>query len=318
MLNKMLFMKPSASTSSLDQIFSYFKPYQLSSSNLINDQLSKILTLLLRDHISSWFALISTNEDFLMEIIKVIEYIFNQLEHRLSKMDWVVLLSQDLPQLFKLHIREIRSCSAKIGTAYAGGKSLEELFHGCQPHIALDSPDTEREYLSRIADIFLNTFLPAHEFRCDTVRLLLRQFFTNNILVILIENFSDPDFIMEILLELLEPEEFDSLFGSDNIANSIAKIKLVKKTPISVVQATPASFTRRISSALFELPYIVEEKRDRKKQIAQIGEELGKLTIGKLGKVTSGLGKLKNIVISILTIGEISQARARIENRYGV
>jgi PXA domain len=150
-------MERSSSTANLNRIFQHIKPQQLTSSELIDAELSKIITLILRDYISSWFSHLSIDDDFYAEIVKTLGQIVAEIEHRLRKIDWVMLLSQEFPNTVLNHLREHRQCSVKFGTAYAGGKSFQELFDGCQPHIALSSVEAEKEYLRRVTEIIIDT-----------------------------------------------------------------------------------------------------------------------------------------------------------------
>jgi hypothetical protein len=82
----------SFSSASLNRIFRLFTPQQLSSSAIVSAELSKIITLLLRDYISIWFNPLSSDEHFYAEIVQALTHIIQELEHRLSKIDWVILL----------------------------------------------------------------------------------------------------------------------------------------------------------------------------------------------------------------------------------
>ena len=196
-------MDRSFSTSSLNKIFSCIRPHQLTSSPAVDKQLSKIITLLLRDFVSNWFSAISSDEEIYSEVIRIVSQLLMELEHRLSKVDWIDLLSQDIPQILKTHVKDIRSCSEKVGTAYAGGKNLEQLFFGAQPHIALEgSTQSEIEYLRRVADILIDNLMPTQESQSDAVRFLTREVLTNSVFAYLADTLSEPAYLNELLLHV--------------------------------------------------------------------------------------------------------------------
>jgi hypothetical protein len=82
----------SFSSASLNRIFRLFTPEQLSSSQIVSAELSKIISLLLRDYISFWFNPLSSDQLFYTEIVQALTHIIQELEHRLRKIDWVILL----------------------------------------------------------------------------------------------------------------------------------------------------------------------------------------------------------------------------------
>ncbi|KAJ3027601.1 hypothetical protein HK097_006130, partial [Rhizophlyctis rosea] len=170
---------PPSSTPSLTQTFHSIRPQQFTTSPLIDTELHKILLLLLRDYISSWYTSISTDPDFLTHLISLLSSIISTLETRLQSIDWVLLLCRDLPEILRRHFHDFRHCKEKLGTAYAGGcerQGLEGLFSGVQPHFALRGGEgTEREYLRRVVEVLMEVVVPEREMRSETVRFLGRE-----------------------------------------------------------------------------------------------------------------------------------------------
>ena len=105
----------------LAAIFTLLQDHKLTSSNLVNQELSKIFALLLRDFVSSWFKSVSQDQELYIEIIKAISSMVQEIERRCFRIDWVSLLTQDLPSILSNHIKDHRSCCKKMGTAYSGG-----------------------------------------------------------------------------------------------------------------------------------------------------------------------------------------------------
>lgn len=118
------------------------------------------------------------------------------------KVDWVMLLTQDIPLVLSNHIKEHRACTAKIGTAYAGGQTLAELFYGSQPHVALASDESQQNYLRRISEIIL-TLLPNPESQSESIRLLVTEILTNAVLMPLVDSLSDPDVLNQKIMNVI-------------------------------------------------------------------------------------------------------------------
>ncbi|KAI8911787.1 PXA domain-containing protein [Gorgonomyces haynaldii] len=307
-------MRHTFSNASLNRIFAHLRPQQLSSSTVVDEQLSKIITLLLRDYVSSWYEQISMDDDLFAEVSVVFGHIVAEIEHRLSKVDWVFLMTRDVPQILTQHIREFRSCEAKVGTAYAGGKSLEELFHGAQPHIALTDTETEQEYLRRVSDIIMDTLLPAHEFSSDTFKLLIREILTHSVLAMIVDYFSDPDYLNELILHAIDPGFFEDKSPQQTVPVEKAEVS----TPISnaTPEATPSiSRSKKTGgSTLFEVKSNSFLKNRKKKPTLQTNSSftqgLTKMSIG-FEKMTSGIDKLKN-----MTIARQNRAKKRKETAF--
>jgi hypothetical protein len=90
----------------------------------------------------------------------------------------------------------------KMRSIYAGGTSIEELFHGLQPHIALGSLGDEHEYMRKIAEVILQVFFPSRELQSDLMRYLLREVLAETVLMNLVETISEPDTIFELILSV--------------------------------------------------------------------------------------------------------------------
>ncbi|KAJ1342221.1 hypothetical protein BSLG_003144 [Batrachochytrium salamandrivorans] len=220
--NQLASSRASFSAAILNKIFTQVHPHQFTSSPLIDAEIQKLVTLLLRDYVASWFSVISDNDDFVTELIRTIAHVIRECERRLNRVDFIVLATRDLPEILKRHIYDYRHCCEKLGTSYGGGRTLDELFHGCQPHIALNDSASETEYLRGVADILLGMLLPETEHQNESVRYLLREILTNNVLAMLIDILADPDYLNHLFISLLDTEELDESPISDdhNYANS--------------------------------------------------------------------------------------------------
>lgn len=140
-----------ADNSVLESIFGLLHEQELTSSKSANQELCKIISLLMRDFIASWFSNLTQDQELYLELIKVISYLIQEFERRCCRVDWVTLLTQDLPSILTNHLRDHRTCCKKMGTAYAGGRGFEEIFYGLQSHVALKSEEAEKEYMRRVS-----------------------------------------------------------------------------------------------------------------------------------------------------------------------
>ncbi|KAJ3041768.1 hypothetical protein HDV00_008658 [Rhizophlyctis rosea] len=192
---------PPTATPSLQQTFHTVRPKTFTSSEVVDAELHKVLLLLLRDYISSWYAAISTDDEFIAEIVALLHHVIRELEARLQRVDWVSLFCRDVPEILRRHLHDYRHCKEKLDTAYAGSvRSIESLFAGSQPHFALKSPETEAEYLRRVVEILMDVLMPREELKSDVVKFLLREILTNAVFVSTVDKFCDPDYINQTIL----------------------------------------------------------------------------------------------------------------------
>lgn len=184
-------------------IFDIIQSNKLSSSDQVNEELSNLISLLLRDFVTSWFALLSPDKDLYRELIHAMSSIIQEIEKRLKDVDWVVLISQDLPNILKNHISDYKSCKDRMGTAYAGEKTFEELFFGLQSHVALQGDGSEQMYMRRVAEVIVESLLPASELQSDAIRTLVREILCNNVLLVISQELTDPDWLNETVVRVL-------------------------------------------------------------------------------------------------------------------
>ncbi|KAJ3345231.1 hypothetical protein HDU91_007428 [Kappamyces sp. JEL0680] len=289
----------------LFSIYQQIQNHKLSSSELINQELSKVIALLLRDYISNWYANLSPDQELYQELVLAISLAVQELERRFSRVDWVGLLSQDLPNVLANHIRDHRSCCKKMGTAYAGGKGFEELFYGVQPHIGLQNDDSERDYLRRVSEIILDAILPESEMQSDAVRMLIREIFCNNVLLMLTDVLADPEWLNETILREVdapqsEGSRYDYLSDASELSNYTddAFSPSHEKSPSGT---SPNSLAKEQDVTLFQLsksskPSFLRRRRENH-GMSPFTQSLNKITFGGLERVTSGLDKIKEFVI---------------------
>lgn len=75
----------------------------------------------------------------------------------------------------------------------SGCDSLSQLFHGMQPHFALQPIENrEQEYLRLLTESLLKALLQPKDYQSDCVRHLVREILSSLVLYNLIESLADP------------------------------------------------------------------------------------------------------------------------------
>lgn len=86
----------------------------------------------------------------------------------------------------------------------SGSSSLVDLFHGMQPHFALEPVENrEKEYLAALTESLLKILLQPKDHNSACVRHLVREILSNLVLSNLIESLADPYTIHMIICKVM-------------------------------------------------------------------------------------------------------------------
>lgn len=110
----------------------------------------------------------------------------------------------DLPKLLTIHYHDYRQAKSRMYMDHGSGSdSLAQLFHGMQPHFALQPiKNREQEYLRLLTEAILKTLLEPEDYQSDCVRHLIREILSNLVLSNVIEVLSDPYTIHMIICKV--------------------------------------------------------------------------------------------------------------------
>ena len=164
----------------------------LTSSPIIDLELHPLINLLMAESLS-WFSAFSNDQELFVEILRSFSLILSNIENRCIKMDWVLLLVKDVPELLVCHLNDWKRASSMSVV----GKSISQIFHGLQPHYGIDDPN---EYTRKVSEMMINGLLSQKECESDLIRYFLREILSQVVLIPLIEQLSEPDTFYEIFL----------------------------------------------------------------------------------------------------------------------
>ncbi|KAK9235477.1 PXA domain-containing protein [Lipomyces kononenkoae] len=193
----------------------------------IDKELYAFIALILRQFVQGWYTSIADDDvadrAFVYEVVHIIAHVTRSLEERLRKAELEMLLLDDVPLVLDAHLRDFRLARQKVGTAYAAGKSFEEMFHALQPHPALRPPkrgndmaeqqadqgppspdDVERKFLVVLSKGILAVLLPSEDLGSATERTLLRSLLADVVLWKTIDKLSEPFMLHEIISKVIE------------------------------------------------------------------------------------------------------------------
>jgi hypothetical protein len=174
----------------------------------LNSELYDFIALALRAFVVPWWSKISRyDKDFIPQVTRVLTTVIRVLETRILAADFLLVILRHVPAILTQHYRDYRNVSAKLSTSYAAGgaASLPHLFHQIQPHMAVSSDGRiDPEYLRQLVDLILNVCLPDEDFQPDAERFIIREVIIKVVLNDVIPKITQPWFIEQTLLRLLE------------------------------------------------------------------------------------------------------------------
>ena len=299
--------------SSINSIFHALQQQNLSSSDIVNEELSKIIALILWEYIGVWYSTFSNDIELYSEIGQALASLIQELERRIKRVDLIALITNDLPKILMTHVRDYRTCCAKAGTAYAGIQTFEDLFYGLQPHVALKSPESEATYLRKVSQILVNTLLSESDLQSESVRLLVRELLANNVILQIIDNMSDPAYLNELILQATRPDILDLINGefspkscesdmsdysdASQFTDTDFELPSVTLTEDANGDESQTDHSQK-DKTLFKVP--IKKQRSflklKKRRDSSFAQNLNKITFGGLDKLNNGMERLKDLV----------------------
>ncbi|KAK9243702.1 PXA domain-containing protein [Lipomyces tetrasporus] len=229
----------------------------------IDKELYGFIALILRQFVQGWYTRIADDDvadrAFVYEVVHVIAHVSRSLEERLRKVELEMLLLDDVPLVLDAHLRDFRLARQKVGTAYAAGRSFEDMFHALQPHPALVPPrheddvaeqssgtsspsdDVERKFLAVLSKGVLAVLLPSEDLGSATERTLLRSLLADVVLWKTIDKLSEPFMVHEIISKVIEK----SLIGNPD---AVIEPEVILSQKTSVPSPKPANMIDSVRS----------------------------------------------------------------------
>ncbi|KAJ2601361.1 hypothetical protein H4R99_000199 [Coemansia sp. RSA 1722] len=173
------------------------------TSAKVNNSVSRLVSLILRDFVDEWYQKITDDKEFISEVSTQIMMVVNEIEKRCRRVDWVQFLLFEAPDILHLHVRDARQCMARLDTVYAGREnSIEAMFQSMQPHVALaQAADSELAYLRLLSRELLTVFMPPDAQTDEVVLHLVREILACAVLRNVVDVIADPSTLNEAIIK---------------------------------------------------------------------------------------------------------------------
>ncbi len=289
---------PSPPTSMVDIPLSSVKPYPPPSikrkllSPRIDDCLQEVIDLTLKYHVIPTYKVVGQDDEaFFKSVLPQIWGVLLTLLQRMGQIDTMKLVSQDVVQLLKRHFENFRGIHG-----YRDG-IRENKFPNLDHFPYLESPEHELNFLRQVCEVFICACLPKDLLDCTSVRVLVKEYLTCQILQPTIDMICDPDYInQKMLAYLLKKEEnseqaklhtykykdFEDFVSHINKCEDVAVLQNIRQSIITDIIVAKAvykmkhSHTTGLQGKQFPIPIPAEKVkvlmgRDLELYIRQLG-----------------------------------------------
>ncbi|XP_027818529.2 sorting nexin-25 isoform X2 [Ovis aries] len=167
-------------------------------SHNMDKALKEVFDYSYRDYILSWYGNLSRDEGRLYHLLSEDFWeVARQLRHRLSHMDVVKVVCNDVVRALLTHFCDLKAASAR---------------HEEQPrpfvlHSCLRNSNDEVRFLQTCSRVLVLCLLPSKNVQSLSLRIMLAEILTTKVLKPVVELLSNPDYINQMLLAQLERRE---------------------------------------------------------------------------------------------------------------
>ncbi|XP_058579388.1 sorting nexin-25 isoform X2 [Neofelis nebulosa] len=167
-------------------------------SHNMDKALKEVFDYSYRDYILSWYGNLSRDEGQLYHLLlEDFWEIARQLRHRLSHVDVVKVVCNDVVRTLLTHFCDLKAANAR---------------HEEQPrpfvlHVSLRNSYDEVRFLQMCSRVLVFCLLPSKDVQSLSLRIMLAEILTTKVLKPVVELLSNPDYINQMLLAQLERRE---------------------------------------------------------------------------------------------------------------
>lgn len=210
----------------------------------IGREVHALLSLLVKQHVKSWYVELSQNEDLFQYFDGLTEHINRTLNLRVGAVLWDDFILRTLPEMVLRHLEDFNIALDRSRTDLC----LTAAFENLQSHVGVAN---QEEYLMHIADALLIVLLPENDLMSEVAYSFAREVLADLVLETVIERLSEPWFWEENLLRLFESLRtrfatwpFDWLQGIRSVCASAVR-RIFRTAPRPCVSVKESELTEK-------------------------------------------------------------------------
>ena len=179
--------------------------FPLLVSRSFDSQLQSFLDRILDRYLLPLYSKFGNDRfQFRLTVRRTVWSAFERLAERLIRVDYVTLLTRDLIVLFTQHLQFVRT---RDGQKLCDPLDVKRASNTQCLHSCLQNNDSEIDFIRQITDVFLCICMKEEDMRCEPLRILLREYFVNQVIHPAVKIITDPDVINQKIIELLQAQE---------------------------------------------------------------------------------------------------------------
>ncbi|XP_067147717.1 sorting nexin-13 isoform X3 [Apteryx mantelli] len=291
---------------------------RLTGANIIDEPLQQVIQFSLRDYVQYWYYTLSDDESFLLEIRKALQYALVQFSARSKETDWQPYFTTRLVDDFGTHLRVFRKAQQRIAEKGDQMKDqAEELVDTffeveveMEKEVCRDlvctSPKDEEGFLRDLCEVLLYILLPPGDFQNKIMRYFVREILSRGILLPLINQLSDPDYINQYVIWMIRDSNcnYEAFMNIIKLSDNIGELEAVKDKASEELQYlrsldTAGDDINTIKNQINSLLYVVKVC-DSRIQRLQSGKEIDTV------KLAANFGKLCTVPLDHILVDNVA------------
>uniref|UniRef100_A0A8C1NWG0 Sorting nexin 13 n=1 Tax=Cyprinus carpio TaxID=7962 RepID=A0A8C1NWG0_CYPCA len=239
----------------LEEMKSESKPIKidrrLTGSSIIDEPLQQVIQFALRDYIQYWYYTLSDDETFLLEIRQTVQNALVEFSTRSKEVDWQPYFTTRLVDDFATHLRVFRKAQERLNEREdpkqrdAPEELLDSFFEAevemerkiCRDVVCMSRKD-EEGFLRDLCEVLLYLLLPPGDFHNKNMRYLLKEVLARGVLLPLINQLSDPDYINQFVIWMIRDSScnYEAFLNILKLTDKAAELEAVKDKVLEELQ----------------------------------------------------------------------------------
>uniref|UniRef100_A0A8C1WCU0 Sorting nexin 13 n=1 Tax=Cyprinus carpio TaxID=7962 RepID=A0A8C1WCU0_CYPCA len=239
----------------LEEMKSESKPIKidrrLTGSSIIDEPLQQVIQFALRDYIQYWYYTLSDDETFLLEIRQTVQNALVEFSTRSKEVDWQPYFTTRLVDDFATHLRVFRKAQERLNEREdpkqrdAPEELLDSFFEAevemerkiCRDVVCMSRKD-EEGFLRDLCEVLLYLLLPPGDFHNKNMRYLLKEVLARGVLLPLINQLSDPDYINQFVIWMIRDSScnYEAFLNILKLTDKVAELEAVKDKVLEELQ----------------------------------------------------------------------------------
>uniref|UniRef100_A0A8I3N0N6 Sorting nexin-13 n=1 Tax=Canis lupus familiaris TaxID=9615 RepID=A0A8I3N0N6_CANLF len=257
---------------------------RLTGANIIDEPLQQVIQFSLRDYVQYWYYTLSDDESFLLEIRQTLQNALIQFATRSKEIDWQPYFTTRIVDDFGTHLRVFRKAQQKI----------------------TEKDEQAKGFLRDLCEVLLYLLLPPGDFQNKIMRYFVREILARGILLPLINQLSDPDYINQYIIWMIRDSNcnYEAFMNIIKLSDNIGELEAVRDKAAEELQYLRSLDTvgddintikNQINSLLF-----VKKVCDSRIQRLQSGKEINTV------KLAANFGKLCTVPLDSILVDNVA------------